>query len=125
MKPVLTYILIVAAVAFIAMFFVSQGVRGLVVASLVVALFFPYNLAPLLDLPESVVVPIANKQLWPLVIDAAFFFVKMAVVMFFAVSLIRIAMARFRINQVVTIYWKIMGLAGVIGLILVMMDAGH
>ena len=109
----------------LAMFFVSQGVRGLVVASLVVALFFPYNLSPIFDLPESVVVPIAQKQLWPLLIDAGFYFAKMATVMFFAVSLIRITMARFRINQVVTIYWKIIGLAGFMGLILVMIDAGR
>jgi len=109
----------------LAMFFISQGVRGLVVASLVVGLFFPYNLSQWLELPTSVVVPIAGKELYPFLVDVGFFFVKIGVVMFFAVSLIRIAMARFRINQVVTIYWKVIGLTGLIGLLLVMMDAGR
>lgn len=108
----------------LAMFFIAQGVRSLVVASLIVALFFPYNLSPAFDLPASVLVPIANKELWPLLIDAGFFFVKLGLVMFFAVSLIRIAMARFRINQVVTIYWKVIGMAGVFGLLLIVLDAG-
>ncbi len=109
----------------LAMFFISQGVRGVVVAAFVVGVFFPYNLSPWLGLPPSPVVPIAEKELWPLLVDLAFFFVKIGVVLFFAVSLIRIAMARFRINQVVSIYWKVIGLAGLIGLLLVTLDAGR
>ena len=43
--------------------------------------------------------------------------------MFFSVTLVRISVARFRINQVVDVYWKILGALAIVGLILVMVDA--
>ncbi|HOJ97407.1 MAG TPA: NADH-quinone oxidoreductase subunit H [Methanospirillum sp.] len=37
--------------------------------------------------------------------DLLFFLVKVIIVMFFSVSLVRVVMARFRINTVVSLYW--------------------
>ena len=55
--------------------------------------------------------------------NAAFFLVKLFVVLFFSVTLVRISVARFRITQVVDVYWKILGALSIVGLILVMVDA--
>jgi NADH:ubiquinone oxidoreductase subunit H len=45
------------------------------------------------------------------------------VVVFFSTTLIRIAMARFQINRVVTVYWKYIGVTALLGLALIMIDA--
>ena len=55
--------------------------------------------------------------------NAAFFLFKLFVVLFFSVTLVRISVARFRITQVVDVYWKILGALSLVGLILVMVDA--
>lgn len=56
-------------------------------------------------------------------INLAFFILKLLVVMFFSVTLVRISVARFRINQVVDVYWKILGVLALLGMFLVMADA--
>ena len=55
--------------------------------------------------------------------NAAFFLFKLFVVLFFSVTLVRISVARFRITQVVDVYWKVLGALSIVGLILVMVDA--
>jgi Membrane bound hydrogenase subunit mbhM len=42
---------------------------------------------------------------------------------FISVSVIRVAMARFRINQVVTLYWLFIGGVGILGLLLLVLDS--
>jgi len=97
----------------LAMFYLSQGVKTLVMAAIAVALFIPWNISSLVALPVGVA----------LVADLLFFLAKVIVVMFFSVSLVRVAMARFQINRVVSVYWVYIGLIGLIGLILLMADA--
>ncbi|WP_281175294.1 hypothetical protein [Methanogenium cariaci] len=43
--------------------------------------------------------------------------------MFFSVTLIRVGMARFRINHLVTFYWGYIALIGFAGMILLVLDA--
>ena len=98
----------------LALFSLSLAVKTIVVTSLIVALFFPWNLTDFVAIGSPLLAGAA---------DVAFFLVKLLVVLFFSVTLIRISVARFRINQVVDIYWKILGALSIVGLILVMVDA--
>ena len=96
----------------LAMFYLTDSVKTVVMASLIVALFFPYNLAPLVGL-ES----------YPaFVVDFIFYLVKVFLVILFSVTLIRVAVARLKIDQIVYMYWVPLTLLGLIGLICVMWD---
>ena len=96
----------------LALFTLTQGVKTVVMASLMVALFIPYRLSALLSAP-AILQP---------VLDLLFYLVLVVLVAFVAVSLIRVSMARFRINQVVSVYWIYLSLIGIAGLLLVMAD---
>jgi formate hydrogenlyase subunit 4 len=97
----------------LAMFSISMGVKTVAMAALAVALFLPWNISWYIALDPTVA----------MIVDFAFFVVKVLVVLLFSVSLIRTGMARFRITHVVSIYWGYLGLIGFIGLALVMADA--
>jgi len=97
----------------LAMFYLAQGVKTLVLAAVIVAIFFPWNLSGFLAMPPWLAIPA----------DLLFFLVKAIIVLFFAVTLVRVGMARFRITQVVSIYWRSLSVIGLFGLILLMADA--
>lgn len=97
----------------LAMFYLTDGVKTLVLASLIVALFFPYNLSPLLGL-----------QSYPAyAVDIIFYLVKVLLVILFSVTLIRVAVARLKIDQIVYTYWVPLTLIGLVGLICIMWDS--
>ena len=96
----------------LALFSLTQGVKTVAMASLVVALFFPYRLAAIAGISGFV----------GAVIDLLFYILLITLVAFISVSVIRVAMARFRINQVVSVYWIYLAIAGLAGLLLVMVD---
>jgi formate hydrogenlyase subunit 4 len=96
----------------LALFSLTQGVKTVAMASLVVALFFPYSLAAFIGL----------SGISGAVIDILFFIVLITLVAFISVSVVRVSMARFRINQVVSVYWIYLAIAGLAGLLLVMAD---
>lgn len=96
----------------LAMFYLTDGVKTVVMASLIVALFFPYNLSTVLNLGASE----------GMVIDVVFFLFKVFMVVLFSVTLIRVAIARLKIDQIVYTYWVPLTLASLVGLILVMWD---
>lgn len=95
------------------LFTVAQGVKTLVMGGLAVAIFFPWNLSPLLGLTGYVA----------LAVDAVFFFAKVILLMVLSVTVIRTGIARFRITHVVTLFWVWLGLAGLFGLSLVILDS--
>ena len=97
----------------LAMFYLTDGVKTVVMASLIVVLFFPYNLSPLLGL---------NSYL-ALVFDILFYLLKVFLVILFAVTLVRVAVARLKIDQIVYTYWIPLTLAGLVGLVLIMWDS--
>ena len=99
----------------LALFSLSLAVKTIVVTSLIVALFFPWNFTDF--------VAISCCPYLAAAANAAFFLFKLFVVLFFSVTLVRISVARFRITQVVDVYWKILGALSLVGLILVMVDA--
>ncbi|RLF62088.1 MAG: NADH-quinone oxidoreductase subunit H, partial [Thermoplasmata archaeon] len=80
---------------------------------LIIALFFPYNLSPLLGLNGY----LANT------VDILFYLLKLFIVIIFSITLIRVGVARLKIDQVVYTYWIPLTLIGLIGLVLLMMDA--
>lgn len=96
----------------LALFSLTQGVKTVAMASLVVAIFFPYSLAVFIGL----------EGIPAVVIDILFYIALITLVAFMSVSVIRVSMARFRINQVVSVYWIYLAIAGLAGLLLVMAD---
>ncbi len=96
----------------LAMFYLTDGVKTVVLATLVVALFFPYNLSTIFGLGAYV----------GIAADIIFYLVKVLLVIFFSVTLIRVATARLKINQIVYTYWIPLTLIGLVGLIFVMWD---
>ena len=98
------------------MFYLTDGVKTVVMASLIVALFFPYGLStlPILGLQSGSYAAYA--------VDIIFYLVKVLLVILFSVTLIRVAIARLKIDQIVYTYWVPLTLMGLVGLILVMWD---
>ena len=97
----------------LAMFYLTDGVKTIAMASIIVAIFFPYNLSPFFG--------IANSYLG-YSIDIIFYLVKVFIVILFSVTLIRVAVARLKIDQFVYTYWVPLLLIGLIGLICVLYD---
>lgn len=97
----------------LALFYLSDVLKAFVMVSLIVALFFPYNLSPVIGV--SAAVPAA-------IVDGLFFLVKVFVIMFVSVMFIRAAMARFKITQASYVYLIAMTLISLVGLILIGVD---
>ncbi|RLF32458.1 MAG: NADH-quinone oxidoreductase subunit H [Thermoplasmata archaeon] len=95
------------------MFYLTDAVKTVVMASIIVTLFFPYNLSPFLSLQGSYT---------GYIIDVIFYLVKIFLVILFSVTLIRVAIARLKIDQIVYTYWVWLTLLALVGLILVMWD---
>jgi len=98
----------------LSLFYLSDVIKAFAMASLVVALFIPYNLSPVLGVGAALAAGI---------IDGLFFLVKVLVVMFFSISLIRAGMARFKISQASTVYVIVMTAVALLGMFLVWIDA--
>ncbi|MGB9885707.1 MAG: respiratory chain complex I subunit 1 family protein [Moorellales bacterium] len=96
----------------LALFYLADAVKTLVVSALIVALFFPYGLSAALSLTGW----------WGLLVDFLFFWVKVLAVMLAAVTYFRVVLARFRIDQIAYAYWvPVLGLS-LAGLALVALD---
>lgn len=97
----------------LALFYLSDVLKAFVMVSLIVALFFPYNLSPVIGISAGI--PAA-------IVDGLFFLIKVFVIMFVSVMLIRAAMARFKISQASYVYLIAMTLISLVGLILIGVD---
>lgn len=89
----------------LAMFYLADSVKTVVMASLFVAIFLPYGIA------SSAV---AN---W------VFFLIKVFMVIFVSVTFVRVAAARLKIDQIAYVYWFHLSLVGFAGLALVFLDS--
>jgi len=83
------------------------------VLSLVVALFFPYGIGATAGLTNAAAI---------VVVDGLFFLLKVFVVMFVSIALVRSAMARFKVNQASVFYLMVMTLVSLVGLLLIWAD---
>ena len=97
----------------LALFYLGNAIRGFAVLSLVVALFFPYGIAAGIGVTSAA--PAA-------IIDGAFFLLKIFLVMFVAVAVVRSAMARFKISHASIFYVMIMTIVSLVGLLLIWAD---
>ncbi|MEM0360008.1 MAG: complex I subunit 1 family protein [Candidatus Diapherotrites archaeon] len=80
----------------LALFNLAQDVRTIAFAALVVALFFPYNFSPSIAILGFPIEVIAN---------AAFFLVKLFIVVFAGSIFVHVAVARFKVDQAAKAYW--------------------
>jgi len=97
----------------LAMFYIADGVKTFAIASLMVALFFPYQISGLFGLENYAAYTV----------DFLFFLFKVFLIMLFSVTLIRVGVARLRISQVVSTYWIAITLIALLGLVLIMWDS--
>lgn len=95
------------------LFYLADIIKAFAVSALVVALFIPYNLSPLVGIGAPVAAGI---------VDGLFFLVKVFVVMFISISVIRTAMARFKISQASWVYIIALTIIGLVGLVLIAAD---
>ncbi|RLF01998.1 MAG: NADH-quinone oxidoreductase subunit H, partial [Thermoprotei archaeon] len=56
------------------------------------------------------------------IVDFLFFLLKLEIVIFFCMTFIRVSVARFKVDQVVKMYWGYLTLASLIALILIALD---
>ncbi|MCD6411659.1 MAG: NADH-quinone oxidoreductase subunit H [Thermoplasmata archaeon] len=96
----------------LALFYLADAVKTIAIGSLIVAIFFPYNLSSILNLAGYL-----GKFA-----DVVFYFLKLLAVIFFSVILVRVSVARLKIDQVVSTYWIPLTLLSLVGLVLMMLD---
>lgn len=97
----------------LAMFYLADAVKTVIMSSIIVNLFFPYNLSSIISFN-----PYLN-----IVIDIIFFFLKVFIVIFFAVIFVKVAFARLKISQISNFYFIKLTLFGLFGLALIVFDA--
>jgi formate hydrogenlyase subunit 4 len=93
----------------LALFYVAGAVKAFAFASLVVAIFLPWEISGFFGLGGM----FGNAA------NAFFFLVKVFAVMFFGGIFARVAFARLRITQVVRFYWAYAAIVALFGLVLV------
>jgi NADH-quinone oxidoreductase subunit H len=91
-----------------ALFYIADAAKMVAVGTLTIALFFPYDLSPLIGISG----PVGGF------IDFVFFLLKLFLVTMLMVTLTRVAMARLKVSQVPTTYWVATTAIAVVGLIL-------
>ena len=109
------------------LFYLTDGVKTIVMASIIVTLFFPWNLVSA-GLSEELanIALIQTGTGFPIylgiIINILFFLFKILVVILFSVSVIRVAIARLKIDQIVYTYWFWLTLAALFGLVFILLD---
>ncbi|NPA75705.1 MAG: NADH-quinone oxidoreductase subunit H [Euryarchaeota archaeon] len=99
-----------------ALFYLADAVKIVVLSAIIIAIFFPYNLSPWLS--AYITLP---HWLW-YVVDVLFFMLKVVVLSIIAVTFLRTALARLKVDQIVRIYWFHLFIAGVAAMILIALD---
>ncbi|MDU9377115.1 NAD(P)H-quinone oxidoreductase subunit 1, chloroplastic [Methanocorpusculaceae archaeon Sp1] len=95
------------------LFTLSQAVKTVAMAAFGIILLLPWNLSPFLGLTGAAAG----------VVDLIFFVLKVIFVAVVSVTVVRTMMARFRITQVMGLYWLVLGGLGAVAIILMMADA--
>lgn len=96
----------------LAMFYMSDAVKTIVMSALVVALFFPYTISHYVGMPQII----------GYIVDFAFFLLKTFIIVFISVTLVRTAFARYKIDQVTHVFWVPVTATSLIGLLLLYLD---
>ncbi len=96
----------------LALFSLADAVKTVVMISLTIVLFFPYNIAH----------SFALSGVFAIIVDSLFFLVKLFLIMFIEVTFIRVAAARLKVDQVSYAYWVPLSVIGLLGLALIFLD---
>ncbi len=96
------------------LFYLADVIKSFAMVAVVVALFIPYNLSPYIGVQMALPAGI---------IDGLFFLVKVFVIMFFSITLIRTGMARFKITQASAVYVLAMTAVALVGMLLIWVDS--
>ncbi|HDD46327.1 MAG TPA: NADH-quinone oxidoreductase subunit H [Candidatus Aenigmarchaeota archaeon] len=92
----------------LALFYLANAVRTIAIASLIIAIFLPWNLSTFF-----------NFSYLSLLFDALFFLIKLFVIIFISSVFIRVIVPRLRITQVVSTYWFYTTLIALLGMLLI------
>jgi len=95
-------------------FYLTDAVKTVVMGSIIIALFFPWNLTDFFAF-EGI-------EWLGMILNVLFFLFKLFIVILFSVTLIRVAIARLKIDQIVHTYWLWITLIALVGLICIMWD---
>ena len=96
----------------LALFYLADAIKTIAMAALVVALFIPYGISG----------PLGIGGIGGQILDVAFFFLKMFVVMFAAVTTVRVAFARLKVDQIARGFWIPLTAVALAGLLLLVLD---
>lgn len=96
----------------LALFYIADTVKSLAFSILLIQLFAPYGLSG----------PLGLEGIPALLVDLAFLLIKAFLVMIGAITLVRVAFARFKIDQVTRFFIIPVTLIGLAGLILISID---
>jgi len=102
----------------LALFYLADAVKTIVMASLIIALFFPHTVNDVFGLSlaaESIELYLANFL---------FFLLKVFIVMLVSVTVIRAGFARLQIDKIARLYMVPATLLALVGLGLIMLDMG-
>jgi len=96
------------------LFYLADIIKSFIMASIIVTLFIPYNLSPIIGV--SAALPAG-------IIDGLFFLIKVFIVMFFSLTLVRTAVARFTITRASAVYVIAMTGLALAGMLLFWVDS--
>ena len=105
----------------LAMFYIADAVKGLVMAAIIVGLFFPHPLSPIVE--KYYALPLIMDQpvvAW--IIDGLFFLFKVFLVLFATVTTVRVAFPRLKIDKISYIYLVPVSLMALAGTLLLYLD---
>lgn len=95
-----------------ALFYIADGVKTLAMTAFVVNLFFPWNLSSLLGF----------SGVSAYILDFFFFWVKVLALLTISITLVRVAFARLKVDQIASLYWFPLLLTSMVGLLLMVCD---
>jgi len=102
----------------LAMFYLADAIKTVAFTSLAVALFFPYNFSPVVERVFDVA--LSDPASW--VIDIAFWLLKIEVLYFLAVTVVRVGAARLKIDRLSWLYLVPLSMLSIIGVLLLYLD---
>lgn len=96
----------------LALFYLADAMKTVAMGSLIVALFVPYGIAG----------PLGIGGVGGQVLDLAFFLLKLFFVIFAAVTTVRVAFARLKVDQIARMFWLPVTTVALAGLLLLVLD---
>jgi len=96
-------------------------VRTIAMGSLIIALFIPHNVSDFVDTGFGDLV-LMDVNVMVFLFDFLFYLLKLFLVVFAGVTVVRAATARLKIDQITWLYWLPLTLMALVGLSLLVMD---